>query len=824
MTTASASNLLTPYRPRILVVDDIPTNVTMLCSALSEQYEVHFATSAQKALALARLRKPDLLLLDVMMPQMSGHEMHAQLRRDALLKDIPVMFVTADTSTESALKGLALGADDYIAKPFVIPIVLAKVRNLLTRSRTQKELELALTGAKQGLWDWIVDTPAVHFNTHWALPLGYVVGEMQPCTMPWENIVHHQDIKSFQTSLRRYLERESTHFEPEVRMRHRTGEYVWMQLFGSATESDLHQRPLRLMGTYMNISRRKEAEQALRNNERKLSMMLASMQNAVLVIDDQGIITLNHIPACSPLHGNVKPSVGQHFREALPSPFHSFLWGALYHRLNGHDNRNHEIEISIDKQTFCLQVNLNPISAEDECSTGILVVIQDCSARRAAENEIRSLAFFDPLTKLPNRRLLRDHLRQSLNASERSGNMGALLFIDLDKFKQLNDTLGHDQGDQLLVEVAQRLSHTVRCTDSIARFGGDEFVVLLEDFGTKPTEAAREVKAIAEKIMSALCRNYMLGETPYQLTASIGICMFQGRLESEENLMKYADLAMYNAKGAGRGKIMFFDRNMEIAVTQHVNLVQKLQRSISEDQFFLVYQPQVSAQKKLLGVEALTRWPASGQRESMPANIISTAEESGLIIPLGDKVLEKACRQLAIWQKTASFSQLTVSVNISPLQFMQDDFVNCVELIVLRSGIKPSGLKLEITETLLLNDFAIVIQRMQKLAELGIRFSLDDFGTGYSSLTYLKQLPLEQIKIDRSFVANIPGNPIDGAIVRAIIGLGKSLNMSIVAEGVETIEQVNFLASEGCNQFQGYYFGKPMMPMEIEHHWKPTSS
>lgn len=433
----------------------------------------------------------------------------------------------------------------------------------------------------------------------------------------------------------------------------------------------------------------------------------------------------------------------------------------------------------------------------------------DITRYKAAEEEIRNLAFFDPLTGLPNRRLLTDRLSHALATHGRNRQHGALLFIDLDNFKTLNDTQGHQYGDQLLCQVAARLSACVREADTVARLGGDEFVVMLEELGTDVDSALPRAETAGEKILAALNGAYLLNGQEVHSTPSIGITLFDARDSRVDELLKRADLAMYEAKEAGRNTLRFFDPVMQATVEASSALESDLRRSLREGGFALHYQPQLDRDGNPTGAEALVRWLHPEKGMISPADFIPLAERTGLIVPLGNWVLEAACRQLAGWQQDAHTASLSLAVNVSVRQFRHPDFVEEVEGVIRRTGANPARLKLELTESLLLDDVEEIIIKMTRLRQLGVCFSLDDFGTGYSSLAYLKRLPIDQLKIDRSFVLDVLTDPNDAVIARTIIALGHSLGLNVLAEGVETEAQHRFLLEHGCHHFQGFLFGRP---------------
>lgn len=439
-----------------------------------------------------------------------------------------------------------------------------------------------------------------------------------------------------------------------------------------------------------------------------------------------------------------------------------------------------------------------------------IVSLRVRAERTAAEQRIEHLAFYDPLTELPNRRLLLDRLHQAMSSSARSRLLGALLFIDLDNFKILNDTCGHDVGDHLLIEVAHRLTTCVRSGDTISRLGGDEFVVMLESLSENPPEAAARAKAIGEKILSTLSQSYVINDRVHHSTPSIGAALFMGNDDSVDTLLKQADIAMYQAKAAGRNTLRFFDPDMQATLAARADLENALRQGILAGQFVLHYQAQVRGHDDMIGAEALLRWlhPLLGMVS--PAKFIPLAEETGLILPIGRWVLEEACAQLAAWSQDPHYRDLYLAVNVSARQFRQPDFVDQVCNALASTGAPAARLKLELTESLVLDDVNDTIQKMHILKQIGVTFSMDDFGTGYSSLSYLTQLPLNQLKIDKSFVHNLPDNPSDAMVVQAIITLAQSLGLDVIAEGVETEAQRQFLDQHGCHHCQGYLFSKPV--------------
>jgi len=463
---------------------------------------------------------------------------------------------------------------------------------------------------------------------------------------------------------------------------------------------------------------------------------------------------------------------------------------------------------------------ITSVKNADGVITNYVASLTDITETKAATDEIKNLAFLDPLTRLPNRRLLLDRLKQALASSARSGNKGALLFLDLDHFKTLNDTLGHDVGDLLLQQVAARLTSCVREGDTVARIGGDEFVVLLEDLSPQPIEAAALAENISNKILESVDQLYQLAAHSYRSTVSIGATLLNDHVTGVEELLKQADIAMYQAKDSGRNALRFFDPQMQEAITARTELEGQLRMAIEQQQFKLYYQIQVDNDGVPIGAEALIRWLHPERGLIPPLQFIPLAEDTGMILPIGRWVLDTACAQLKKWQQNKATRELSLSVNVSAKQFHQPEFVNQVQSILERYAIDPAFLKLELTESTLLEDVEGVIHRMIKLRKIGVRFELDDFGTGYSSLQYLKKLPLNQLKIDQSFVLDITLDSNDRALVCTIIAMAHSLDLKVIAEGVETTEQLDFLKNKGCNHYQGYLFGKPVPIEELEASFK----
>lgn len=447
-----------------------------------------------------------------------------------------------------------------------------------------------------------------------------------------------------------------------------------------------------------------------------------------------------------------------------------------------------------------------------------LVLAHDVTKRRQTEAEIEHLAFYDVLTGLPNRRRILDQAERALQACKSSGQFGALILIDLDDFKTINDNWGHRSGDVLLCQVAQRLTHCVGRSDAVARLGGDEFIVLLEGLGLTAAQAIEHAKRASEKVLTSLSDPYAINERVHSTTASLGITVFGSKDASIDDILASADSAMYLAKADGRNNFRFFDAQLQIALTQQAEIEADLRLSIERQELYLTYQPQIDHQDQLIGVEALIRWTHPLRGPLSPAEFIPLAEKNGFILQLGQWVMISACRTLAGWAGDPLKAALTMSINVSARQFHHPEFVSQILDAIAQTGANPTLMKLELTESLLAQDVSGIIEKMSSLKAVGVRFSLDDFGTGYSSLGYLKHLPLDQLKIDQSFVRDVLTDPSDAAIVRTILALGESLGLSVIAEGVETTGQKEFLKTNGCMHYQGYLYSRPVILSELNNY------
>lgn len=585
------------------------------------------------------------------------------------------------------------------------------------------------------------------------------------------------------------------------------GNHLWVRALGKG-ELDETGKVRRMHGVLQDACERKRSEQEASRITMRLSTTLDSISEAFVTLDREGRFTYFNRESAQLLDGRNGELLGQRIWDRLDkvnSRLHREIRVAL---ASGNSVEFEEFYPALKKW---LEVRAYPFEE------GIAVYFRDITERKAAKDEIEHLAYYDALTQLPNRKLLMDRLEAALARHGSRVQAGALMFIDLDHFKVLNDTLGHAKGDLLLQKVAERLTACVRHGDTVARLGGDEFVIMLEYRQGEIAKTARERSCtVGEKVLATLSEPYDLAGYQHYATCSIGITLFSANNDSIGDLLKQADLAMYEAKAAGRNAVCFFNPRMQQAATANAALNVELRQGLRNEEFLLHYQPQVDRHGRMSGVEALVRWRHPERGLIFPQEFIAQAEESGLILPLGKRVLEEACAQLAKWSLSPDTENLTIAVNVSVRQFRHPEFVDLVMRAISHAGITASKLKLELTESLLANHIDVTINKMGILKDAGVTLSLDDFGMGYSALSYLKHLPLDQLKIDRTFVKDVLIDPNDAAIARTIIGLAQSLGLDILAEGVETEAQRQLLVRFGCERYQGYLFCKALPIEELD--------
>lgn len=823
-------------KPRILVVEDeAVVALDIRVQLAGHGYEpVGHAIRGEQAIALTGSLLPDLILMDIRLGgAMDGIEAAAIIRaRHA----IPVVFLTAYAEDETLERARHVEPAGYVIKPFterelrtVVEMALYKAaadRRLRDSEARYRHLmrELAVAVVVHGPDGTVVDA-----NQKACELLGIDAASLRgnTCREPgWKAV--REDGTPF-PGADHPAARAITTRQPVCQVvmgveRADAAGPVWL-LVDAQPHLDAQGAVIEVVVTFVDISDRRRAEAELQARERALhastlhaQSILDNVVDAVITIDHQGLVqsfnkAATHIFGYAPeeaIGRNVSLLMADHDRaehDRYMQRFHAGGESTLVGQSREMEGRR--------KDGSLFPLNLSVSRTGQGGALTFIGLIRDVSRQRLAEEQIRRLAFYDHLTGLPNRRLLMDRLARAMSNASRHGQHGALMFLDLDNFKQLNDTLGHGMGDLLLKQVAVRLQTCMREADSVARLGGDEFVILLEALAHDAQEAGSQVEAVANKVLFALGQPYTLGEHRHLSTPSIGIVVFQHGSEKVEDLLRMADAAMYQAKSAGRNTARFYDPAMQAAAEARALMEKDMRRGLAMNEFLLYYQVQVNGDGEAVGAEALVRWQHATRGMVSPGEFIPLAEQTGMILPLGQWVLETACAQLAEWAREPAMAHWTLAVNVSASQFAHADFVGNVFRALEGAGARADRLKLELTESMLAVDIEDIIFKMFAIKSRGVSFSLDDFGTGYSSLSYLKRLPLSQLKIDQSFVRDILSDPNDAAIARTILALGHTLGLEVIAEGVETTDQHAFLAQIGCDVFQGYLFGRPVPQIDV---------
>lgn len=745
------------------------------------------------------------------------------LRRDC--RSAMVLSLSSEGRTLGVLAIFASAAENFDAEDAAFLKELANdlAYGITTlRIRTERrQMEQALIGREQGYRTLVENIPdlivrydlnlqRIFVNPAWEKAAGLSAAEVIDIPAAEVRRVPNLDTPSYTEKLRAALESETVqHIE-----------FTWTNAWGATLhleyaitpEFDQNGKVVSLLAIGHDITERKRMEAGLR-----IAASAFEAQEGIVITDtNQVILRVNR--AFSAITGYAPADAVGQTPKLLKSGRHDAIYyQAMWDCIHQYGAWQGEIwNRRRSGEIYPEWLSITAVRSDAGEVTNYVGTLIDISARKAAEKEIEYLAFYDPLTQLPNRRLFLDRLRQALAGMAGHESRGAILFIDLDNFKTVNDTCGHEVGDRLLVETARRLITCVRDDDTIARLGGDEFIVMLENLSEDQREAAAQARIIGEKILAALNRPYSIAGRQHHSTPSIGVTLFFGTTNSQEELLKQADIAMYQAKSAGRNTLRFFDPDMQASLVARSALEAALVSGVRDRQFVLHYQPQVHGTHGVVGAEALVRWEHPERGLVPPAEFIPMAEQIGLILPIGQWVLEAACGQLRRWADAPGTRHLDLAVNVSAHQFRQADFVDSVRLALNIAAAPAVRLKLELTESLVLDNIEDTIEKMHALKRLGVGFSIDDFGTGYSSLSYLTRLPLEQLKIDQSFVRHLPHNPNDAVIVQTIITMARSLGLTVIAEGVETEAQRQFLDRNGCQTCQGDLFSKPVALEQFE--------
>lgn len=674
-------------------------------------------------------------------------------------------------------------------------------------SEVTERLLLATRAGGVGVWDWDLSHNTLNWDEQMYALYGISATQFSGAYGAWRAGIHPEDVARGDLEIQMALRGEKE-FDTEFRVRWPDGTVRNIRALAKVKRDEAG-RPLRMIGTNWDITEQKRIE-----NELRIAAATFESHDAIMIVDaNERILRVNQAFESITGYG-ADEAVGQTPRMLSSKQHDKAFYAEMWSQILGTGFWEGEIwDRRKNGEIYPKHLTITAIKNTSGEIAEYVGIFSDISERKQSESEIQSLAFYDPLTKLPNRRLLMDRLRQAINAGERNRYGNALLFIDLDNFKILNDTKGHETGDQLLRQSAGRILACVRESDTVARLGGDEFVVILSNLDSERVRAASHAREVGRKILDQLNLPYKLSDEEYLCSASIGVTLFSGDDCVEDELMKQADIAMYQAKSAGRNALRFFDPEMQKSISDRVELERELRKAINLRQLHLYYQIQYTNERQPLGAEALIRWIHPERGMVSPMQFIPIAEASTLIKDIGNWVLETACQQLSRWAENELTEPLILAINVSARQFAMPDFVGTVEKAIRTCRINPSRLKLELTESVIVNDISEVVTKMHALKALGVRLSLDDFGTGYSSLSYLKRLPIDQLKIDQSFVRDVLSDQNDAVMVKTIIDMAKNFGLNVIAEGVETQGQLEFLEKNGCLAYQGYLFSKPV-PLE----------
>jgi diguanylate cyclase (GGDEF)-like protein/PAS domain S-box-containing protein len=817
----------------VLAVDDVADNLTAIAEMVSALgVEVRVARNGPTALRYAQIEPhPDLILLDVMMPDMDGHEVLAQLRANPLTRDIPVIFVTALDNQSDEEAGLSEGAADYITKPIKPAVLQARVqaqlelkrardllsgqkawleqevnRRLAENIQLETRLQMALSATGFGIWEHDHLTGHSFWNDSLCEVFGLNEG---PATIAeCLDLVHPEDRPMLDSCIVDSLVKGDEIYIEECRMRHQNGHWIWIEVRGRAVRNDPEGKPLLTVGTMSDVSRRIEADAA----HRLTTAVFDGISDGICITNAKGEILLTNA-AFTKVTGYAESEALNQTPRLLKSGIHT---PAFYENMWNNIKRQGTWQGEItnrrkDGGLITEWLNISAVLDGSGRLTNYVGLFSDLSERKAANERINYLSSFDPLTDLPNRNLFADRLGQSLANARRFNRETAVILLDLDRFRSINDTLGPPIGDELLIEVSRRLNLQVREGDTIGRRSGNEFGFVMANLSHE-----RDAISLAQRMLDAIAVPFNIAGQSIVVTASIGISVSPRNGDDANILLKGADAALLRAKKSGRNTFRFYSPEMDADAERRLGLEAALREALLRNELTVYYQPQVSLDSgNMIGMEALLRWNSPRFGAVSPVEFIPIAEETGLILPIGEWVLQTACLQTRKWLDLG-LANLRVAVNLSTRQFSQANLVSVVREVLLETGLPAGALELEITESAFIDDVDQAITQCHALKALGTKLSLDDFGTGYSSLAYLSRFPFDKIKIDQGFVRDIIENPVNAAIATAAIVMARSLNLSVLAEGVETEAQANFLRGRRCDAMQGFLFSRPLPAAEFE--------
>lgn len=687
--------------------------------------------------------------------------------------------------------------------------------------KEHERLELALLGSDNGLWDWDLRNNSVYFSPRWKEMLGYSDSELKNEFSTWQERVHPDDLEPLIEGIQENIDGKKDHYKGSFRLKHKNGSWVWILAHGKAI-FDENNKAIRMTGMHTDITKQTEAEKNLKVQYNLLHTIVDTVPVRIFWKDQDGAyLGVNKLFLKDAQLNSVDEIIGK-TDYAMP-------WGETEAQLYRDDDLQvmksgvakmnfEETQTDDDGNQIVLLTSKVPLKGETQSVIGVLGTYTDITSQRNIEETLREQtkalnyqANHDVLTSLPNRVLCNDRLEQAIQKAKRDNSKIALLFIDLDHFKEINDSLGHDVGDKVLVSIASRLSSSIRDEDTLARLGGDEFIIILEDLS-----GIQDASSVSKKILDNLSQAIYIDDATLYISSSIGISIYPDDGTSTQDLLKFADSAMYKAKDEGRNNFQYYSSDMTELASLRVEMEANLRNALEKEEFIVHYQVQVNgADNKIIGMEALVRWQHPTMGLVAPSKFIPLAESTGLIVEIDRYVMKTAMTQITQWYKQG-LNPGVLAMNLSMKQLQKDDFVEILENLMKDIGCKAKWLELEVTEGQIMKNPKSAIKTLQKISALGIELAIDDFGTGYSSLSYLKKLPIDKLKIDQDFIRGLPDDEEDSAIAKAVIALTKSLNLSVIAEGVESKEQKDFLIANGCDTIQGYFYSKPVPAHDLE--------
>jgi diguanylate cyclase (GGDEF)-like protein/PAS domain S-box-containing protein len=736
---------------------------------------------------------------------------------------VPVIIVTGTLDEDQAVDCVKAGATDYVLKARLQRLGRAVTRALREAAerrereraeaalrQSERRLQLALEASEVSVWEFDVESGHVAFSRELGPFLGYSTEEVPARIESWESLVHTDDVKRLRMALAKHYRGETPRLEIEYRIRAKDGEWRWLQTVGRTVRRDSQGRATMMSGTHHDVTERRRAGEMLRLQE----LAIDAATNAILIVDalapDFPVVHVNRAferitgyrpdevigRNCRFLQRDDRDQPDlERLREAVATGAEASVLLRNYQK---------------DGTLFWNNIRISPLRDDSGVVTHFVGIQSDVTELKQYEAELEYRANYDGLTGLANKNLLNDRVEHAISFTDRTHRKFALLYLDLDRFKVINDSLGHASGDVLLRTIALRLRACVRESDTVARLGGDEFAVVLHD-----VENVGWIASVAQKILTEVDQPVPIDGRDVFTSASIGVCVFPDDGDDRDALLKHADTAMYRAKHAGRNQVCFYTEDLNADALERLQLEADLRRALALHEFELHYQPRMDlVTGRITSLEALIRWRRPDGELIPPMRFIPIAEETGLIVPIGEWVLRTACEQMRAW-RDAGYSSLRVAVNLSPRQFTQPDLAATIRSILADTGLESRHLELEITENVAMHDPQATRAVLEKLSAIGVLHAIDDFGTGYSSLAYLKRFPIDFLKIDQSFVQGVPDDADDANIVRAIIALGRSLEVTLIAEGVETEAQSHFLHAHGCHEIQGYLFCRPKPAAEL---------